>query len=82
MKILTGNDELVEFTKGKQFEILEHYYNNTFMGYNLMLENELIDTYDEEEFAIAVMNELCRLIDNIDPDFIDIEKINNLLEVI
>lgn len=47
-----------------------------------MLEDELIDTYDEEEFAIAILNELCRLIDDIEPDFIDIEKVNKMLEVI
>ena len=45
-----------------------------------MLNDELIDTYDEEELAVAVMNELSRLIDE-DTKFIDIEKINNLLEV-
>ena len=67
IKILNGNDEIVNFEKGQQFEIVPHYYNKQFMGYNLMLENELIDTYNEEEFAIAVMNELCRLIDKVKP---------------
>lgn len=80
IKILNGNDEIVKFQDGDKFEILEHYYNNTFMGYNLMLEDELIDTYDDEEIAILVMGELCYRIDNNTP-FIDIEKINNLLEV-
>lgn len=80
IKILNGNDEIVKFNLGDQFEILEHYYNNTFMGYNLMLENELIDTYDNEEIAVLVMTELCNRIDN-NTQFIDIEKVNNLLEV-
>ena len=80
VKILNGNDEIVKFNLGDQFEILEHYYNNTFMGYNLMLENELIDTYDDEEIAVLVMTELCNRIDN-NAQFIDIEKVNNLLEV-
>lgn len=80
IRILNGNDEIVIFDNTKQFEIIEHYYNNIFMGYNLMLENELIDTYDEEEYAILVMSELCKLIDK-KVDFIGIEKINNLLEV-
>ena len=31
IKILNGNDEIVKFEQGKQFEILEHYYNNQFM---------------------------------------------------
>lgn len=80
IKILNGNDEIVQFNLGDQFEILEHYYGNTFMGYNLMLENELIDTYDNEEIAVLVMTELCNRIDN-NTQFIDIEKVNNLLEV-
>ena len=46
-----------------------------------MLEDDLIDTYDDEEYAVLVMKELCRLIDDINPNFIDIEKVNNLLEV-
>lgn len=49
-------------------------------GYNLMLDDELIDTYDEEEIAVLVMAELCNRIDN-NVNFIDIEKINNLLEI-
>jgi len=80
IKILNGNDEIVKFNLGDQFEILEHYHDNTFMGYNLMLENELIDTYDNEEIAVLVMTELCNRIDN-NTQFIDIEKVNNLLEV-
>lgn len=31
IKILNGNDEIVKFKEGKQFEILEHYYKDTFM---------------------------------------------------
>ena len=80
VEILNGNDEIVIFNKGDQFEILEHYYDNTFMGYNLMLEDELIDTYDEEESAVLVMGELCNRIDSR-AEFIDIKKVNNLLEV-
>ena len=80
IKILNGNDEIIKFDIGKQFEILEHYYDDSFMGYNLMLENELIDTYDDEELAILVMSELCNRIDKKIP-FIDIEQVNNLLEV-
>ena len=45
-----------------------------------MLEDDLIDTYDEEESAILVMGELCNRIDN-NVNFIDIEKVNNLLEI-
>ena len=45
-----------------------------------MLEDELIDTYDDEEIAILVMSELCNRIDS-NTQFIDIEKVNNLLEV-
>lgn len=44
-----------------------------------MLDNELIDTYDDEEIAILVMAELCDRINN-KKEFIDIEKVNNLLE--
>lgn len=49
-------------------------------GYNLMLDDELIDTYDDEELAVLVMTELCNRIDN-NVNFIDIEKVNNLLEI-
>ena len=49
-------------------------------GWNLYLENELIDTYDEEETAVLVMAELCRRIDK-KVNFIDIKKVNNMLEV-
>lgn len=80
IKILNGNDEIVNFQLGEQFEIIKHYYKDIFMGYNLMLENELIDTYDDEELAVLVMKELCNRIDN-NIQFIDIEKVNNLLEV-
>ena len=80
MKILNGNDEIVNFNEGDQFEILEHYYDNTFMGYNLMLEDELIDTYDDEYLAVLVMGELCNRIDS-GAEFIDIKKVNNLLEI-
>ena len=80
MKILTGNDEIVNFTVGKHLEIIPHYYDNVFMGYNLMLENDLIDTYDDEEYAVLVMSDLCRRIDK-KQEFVSIEKINKLLEV-
>lgn len=80
IKILNGNNEIVRFENGMLFEVVEHYYNNIFMGYNLMLGEELIDTYDEEESAVAVMGELCRRIENGE-GFIDIEKVNNILEV-
>ena len=80
MKILNGNDEIIVFNKGDRFEILEHYYNNTFMGCNLMLEDELIDTYNDEESAVLVIAELCNRIDN-GAEFVNIKKVNNLLEV-
>lgn len=82
MRILTGNDEIVEFKEGKQFEVVPHYYNGIFMGYNLMLENDLIDTYDEEEFAVAVMNELCRIIEKEKATAVNIHNLNLLLEAI
>lgn len=31
LKILNGNDEIVLFDNTKQFEIIEHYYDNIFM---------------------------------------------------
>lgn len=37
-RILNGNDEIVIFDNNKKFEIVEHFYNNIFMGYNLMLD--------------------------------------------
>lgn len=80
LKILNGNDEIIKLREGMLFEIVKHYYNNTFMGYNLMLGNELIDTYDEEEFAVAVLGEICRRMNNC-VGFINIHEVNKLLEV-
>lgn len=31
LKILNGNDEIVLFDNTKQFEIIEHHYNDMFM---------------------------------------------------
>lgn len=80
VKILTGDEEIVIFDGNDTFEIIEHYYNNIFMGFNLMLGNMLIDTYDDEDEAVMAMSVLCNKIDN-NVDYIDIDKINNLLEI-
>lgn len=52
---------------------------NNLCGYNLIIGNTLIDTYDDEEIAVSVMNEICRRIDK-KVDFININELNNLLE--
>lgn len=78
--IKNGNDEYIEFNEGMFFEVIEHYFENKLISYNLMLEEKLIESYDEEEIAVFAMQELSRLIDT-GKEYIDIEKVNLMIEV-
>ena len=77
--IKNGNDEVVTYKDGMIFEVREHYYNNKLIAYNLVMEEELIESYDEAEIAIIAMKEVLNRIFN-KARYIDIEKINLLIE--
>lgn len=61
------------------FEVVYHYFKGKLISFNLMLEEELIESYDEEEIAVFAMQELSRLIDT-GKEYIDIEKVNLMIE--
>lgn len=77
--IKNGNDDYIEFNKNMFFEVIEHYFENKLISYNLMLEEKLIESYDEEEIAVFAMQEISRLIDE-GKKYIDIEKVNLMIE--
>lgn len=77
--IKNGNDEYIEFNNNMFFEVVDHYFKGKLISYNLMLEEELIESYDEEEIAVFAMQELSRLIDT-GKEYIDIEKVNLMIE--
>ena len=77
--IKNGNDENVKFDEGMFFEVIEHYYKGKLISYNLILEEELIESYDKEEIAVFAMQEVSRLIDE-GKKYIDMEKVNLIIE--
>lgn len=77
--IKNGNDEDVKFDEGMFLEVIEHYYKGKLISYNLMLEEELIESYDEEEIAVFAMQEVSRLIDK-GKKYIDMQKVNLIIE--
>ena len=77
--IKNGDDEIVTYKEGMIFEVQEHYYNNKLIAYNLIMEEELIESYDEAEIAIVAMKEVLNRIFN-KARYIDMEKINLLIE--
>lgn len=77
--IKNGNEEGLSYEDGMVFEVREHYYEGKLIAYNLYLENELIESYDEAEIAICAMKALLKEIVK-NKAFIDIEKINMLIE--
>lgn len=77
--IKNGNNEVVTYKDGMIFEVREHYCNNTLIAYNLVMEEELIESYDEAEIAIIAMKEVLNQIFN-KARYIDMQKINLLIE--
>lgn len=77
--IKNGDDEIVTYKDGMIFEVREHYYNNKLIAYNLVMEEELIESYDEPEIAIVAMKEVLNRIFN-KARYIDMEKVNLLIE--
>lgn len=77
--IKNGDDEIVLYKEGMIFEVQEHYYNDKLIAYNLVMEEELIESYDEAEIAIIAMKEVLNQIFN-KARYIDMEKINMLIE--
>lgn len=77
--IKNGNDEELLYKDGMVFEVREHYYEGKLIAYNLYLEDELVDSYDDKEIAICAMKVLLKEIVK-NKVFIDIAKINILIE--
>lgn len=77
--IKNGDEEYVEFKEGMFFEVEEHYFEGKLMSYNLILEEELIESYDEEDIAVFAMQEVLRLIEE-GKKYIDMEKVNLIIE--
>lgn len=77
--IKNGNDEYIEFNKNMFFEVIDHYFEGKLISYNLLLEEELIESYDEEEIAVFAMQEVSRLIEKGEK-YIDMEKVNLMIE--
>lgn len=77
--IKNGDDEIVLYKEGMIFEVQEHYYNDKLIAYNLIMEEELIESYDEAEIAITAMKEVLNQIFKR-KRYIDMEKINLLIE--
>lgn len=77
--IKNGDDEIVLYKEGMVFEVQEHYYNNKLIAYNLVMEEQLIESYDEAEIAITAMKEVLNQIFKR-KRYIDMEKINLLIE--
>lgn len=77
--IKNGNDEGLLYKDGMVFEVREHYYEGKLIAYNLYLEDELVDSYDDKEIAICAMKVLLKEIVK-NKVFIDIAKINILIE--
>lgn len=77
--IKNGDDEIVLYKDGMVFEVREHYYNNKLIAYNLVMEEYLIESYDEAEIAIIAMKEVLNQIFN-KARYINMQKINLLIE--
>ena len=77
--IKNGNDEYIEFNENMFFEVIDHYFEGKLISYNLILEEELIESYDEEEIAVFAMQEISRLIEKGEK-YIDMEKVNLMIE--
>ena len=77
--IKNGNDEYIEFNNNMFFEVVDHYFKGKLISYNLILEEELIESYDEEEIAVFAMQEVSRLIEKGEK-YIDMEKVNLMIE--
>lgn len=77
--IKNGDDEIVLYKDGMVFEVQEHYYNNKLIAYNLVMQEQLIESYDEAEIAIIAMKEVLNQIFN-KARYIDMQKINLLIE--
>lgn len=77
--IKNGNDEFIEFNENMFFEVVDHYFEGKLIAYNLILEEDLIESYDEEEIAVFAMQEVSRLIEK-GAKYIDMQKVNLIIE--
>lgn len=78
MVILNGNDETVNYIKGKdKLWLKEVFYKKQFMGINLMVNKNIVDTYISEHYAKRVLLYLF----NTSKENIIIEELNEELDV-
>lgn len=77
--IKNGNDKDLLYKDGMIFEVKEHYYENKLIAYNLLMEEELVESYDEAEIAIVAMKEVLTRIYN-KAKYIDMKKVNLIIE--
>ena len=79
MHILTADKDLIPFTKDSKIRIKEIKHDQVLYGYNVELDNTILDTYENEEEA----EEVSRFIyNNINQEKIDIEQLNKQLEIL
>lgn len=78
MIILNGNDETIKYDKQKdRLWVKEVFYNNKLIGLNVMVNDDIIDTYSDESCCSIVV----RYIFNCTSDIVDINSVNFKLEV-
>lgn len=78
MIILNGNDETIKYDKHTdKLWVKEVFYDNKLIGINVMVNDDIIDTYSNEECSSVVV----KYIFNSSEDTLDINDINFKLEV-
>lgn len=77
MVILNGNDETITYDKEKdKLWVKEVFYQEKLIGINVMVNQDLIDTYSNDDSAQQIIKYLF----NTDERQIDIEKLNFKIE--
>lgn len=77
MVILNGNDETITYDKEKdKLWVKEVFYQEKLIGINVMVNQDLIDTYSNDDSAQQIIKYLF----NTDEKQIDIEKLNFKIE--
>lgn len=77
MVILNGNDETITYDKKKdKLWVKEVFYKENLIGINVMINEDLIDTYSNDYSAQQIVKYLF----NTNEDQIDIEDLNFKIE--
>lgn len=78
MVILNGNDETITYDKEKdKLWIKEVFHKEKLIGINVMVNQDLVDTYSDDDSAQQIVKYLF----NTEEKQIDIEKLNFKIEV-